>query len=253
MVDKRVRQTRIYEKVVDEIKALIASGSLRQGEPVPPERQLMEDLGVSRSSLREAFRVLELLGLIESIPGKGRFVRRGRGEEGGASDPRKLEDGAILELMEARRVLDPAIAARQPARPSPGISPASGRSHHRREWPSPRPGPRRISISTWCSPRRPRTVFVNIVKMTFNLIMATHDRIYCSDRTPSARTPGDLRGHPEPRRRGRPLLNRHIERIYRTLQEALALGGPKSMITRKRPQNGVLPGPDPERLSPESF
>ena len=101
MADKRVRQTRIYEKVVDEIKERIASGALRQGEPVPPERQLMEDIGVSRSSLREAFRVLELLGLIESIPGKGRFVRRGRGEDGGIPDPRKLEDAAILELMEA--------------------------------------------------------------------------------------------------------------------------------------------------------
>ena len=59
-----MKQTRIYEKVVDELKELIASGSLKPGDPLPPERQLMEDMGVSRSSLREAFRVLRPGGRI---------------------------------------------------------------------------------------------------------------------------------------------------------------------------------------------
>ena len=109
MENQRLRQTRIYEKVVEELKGDIARGALRPGDPLPPERKLMDEMGVSRSSLREAFRVLELLGLIESIPGKGRFVRRPRSAAGeGRKMP--LEDEAILELMEARRLLDPSIA-----------------------------------------------------------------------------------------------------------------------------------------------
>jgi len=80
MIEKRLRHTRIYEQVVEELKGLIASGELLPGDPLPPERQLMAEMGVSRSSLREAFRVMELLGLIDSVPGKGRFVRKPRGE-----------------------------------------------------------------------------------------------------------------------------------------------------------------------------
>ena len=233
MADKRVRQTRIYEKVVDGIKERIASGALRQGEPVPPERQLMEDIGVSRSSLREAFRVLELLGLIESIPGKGRFVRRGRGEDGGIPDPRKLEDAAILELMEARRVLDPAIAAEAARKARSGdltrlrrvlsateahMSIAKDRAQAD------------FDFHLVLTEATQNFVFVNIVKMTFNLIMATHDRIY------SLLSDKDAFLH-EHREIYDAILNhdgdgamrassRHIERIYRTLQEALALEGP---------------------------
>ena len=112
------RGTRIYEKVVEKLKASIANGDILPGDPLPSERQLMDDFGVSRSSLREAFRVMELLGLIESIPGKGRFVRHPRT----ISEDRetiRLEDSAILELMEARRILDPAIAAEPAMRATP--------------------------------------------------------------------------------------------------------------------------------------
>ena len=72
------KTTRIYEKVVEKLKEEIADGRLLPGDPLPSERQLMETFGVSRSSLREAFRVMELLGLIESIAGQGRFVRQPR-------------------------------------------------------------------------------------------------------------------------------------------------------------------------------
>ena len=76
MIETQVsRGTRIYEKVVEKLKESISKGEILPGDPLPSERQLMDDFGVSRSSLREAFRVMELLGLIESVPGKGRFVR----------------------------------------------------------------------------------------------------------------------------------------------------------------------------------
>ena len=103
------RGPRVYEGVVEKLKASISSGELQPGDPLPSERRLMDDFGVSRSSLREAFRVLELLGLIESIPGKGRFVRRPASTDEG--EPIPLEDSALLELMEARRVLEPELSS----------------------------------------------------------------------------------------------------------------------------------------------
>ena len=100
-MDATSRQTRKYEKVVEAIRNAISKGDLAYGEPLPPERQMIEDLGVSRSSLREAFSVLELLGLIESIPGKGRFVRHPQVVSPETGMP-QLEGSAVLELMEAR-------------------------------------------------------------------------------------------------------------------------------------------------------
>ena len=59
-----VRPARKYEKVVNSIKEAISGGALAYGDALPPERAMIEQFGVSRSSLREAFSVLELLGLI---------------------------------------------------------------------------------------------------------------------------------------------------------------------------------------------
>ena len=119
MMESSVKTTRIYEKVVEKLKEEIADGRLLPGDPLPSERQLMETFGVSRSSLREAFRVMELLGLIESIAGKGRFVRQPREMTDDRKHGIQLEDSAILELMEARRILDPAIAGESAMRATP--------------------------------------------------------------------------------------------------------------------------------------
>ncbi|EHM09564.1 transcriptional regulator [Thermanaerovibrio velox DSM 12556] len=232
----RVRQTRIYEKVVEEIKGDISSGRLKPGDPLPPERSLMDQLGVSRSSLREAFRVLELMGLIESIPGKGRFVRRPRhsSKEG---DPLRerglpLEDEAILELMEARRVLDPAIAREAARRAMP-----SDLTKMRRVLSSTREGLDDLEsrakgdfdFHLALAEATRNFVFVNIVRMNFNLIMATHDRIYALLEDKEAflnehKTLYDAILDRDPDR-AESAAREHIERIYKTLQEVLALKG----------------------------
>src|SRR5438309_11129721 len=64
-----VRKTRIYEEVASQIQRLITDGRLRPGDHLPPERELAERFGVSRTSVREAIRVLELMGLLEPPPG----------------------------------------------------------------------------------------------------------------------------------------------------------------------------------------
>src|SRR5437667_137685 len=70
-----VRKTRIYEEVASQIQRLISEGRLRPGDHLPPERELAERFGVSRTSVRDAIRVLELMGLLEPRQGEGTVVR----------------------------------------------------------------------------------------------------------------------------------------------------------------------------------
>ncbi len=65
------KQNRIFQDVVDQIQEAIISGKIEVGEKLPPERELKEMLQTSRSTIREALRVLEQKGLIEIKLGMG--------------------------------------------------------------------------------------------------------------------------------------------------------------------------------------
>ena len=67
-----VRKVRTHEQVLAQIEQKILDGSLRAGEKLPSERDLVAALGVSRTSVREALRVLEAMGIIEANVGSGR-------------------------------------------------------------------------------------------------------------------------------------------------------------------------------------
>lgn len=69
---ERVRPVRNHEQVLAQIQAKILGGQLRAGEKLPSERELVEAFGVSRTSVREALRVLEALGIIDAHTGSGR-------------------------------------------------------------------------------------------------------------------------------------------------------------------------------------
>ena len=68
---KPVEKRRTWEEVVHQIEAQILQGRLRAGDRLPGERQLAEQLGVSRASVREALRVLEALEFIRARTGTG--------------------------------------------------------------------------------------------------------------------------------------------------------------------------------------
>ena len=70
-----LRGPALYQAVCDYIKKYILENNLKPGDPLPPEGQLVDDLGVSRSSVREAVKSLQSLGIIEVQPGNGLFVR----------------------------------------------------------------------------------------------------------------------------------------------------------------------------------
>jgi GntR family transcriptional regulator len=68
----------LYSIVASRAEALIASGTWREGQRLPPERQLCRDFDVSRSTLRQALGELEARGLISRHQGRGTFVTRPR-------------------------------------------------------------------------------------------------------------------------------------------------------------------------------
>ena len=65
---------RMYVRVIDYIKQEITAGRLQIGSKLPPERTMAEMLGVSRNSVREAVRVLEIMGTTVSVQGAGHFI-----------------------------------------------------------------------------------------------------------------------------------------------------------------------------------
>ena len=71
---KTVQTQKIYKSIVEQIVNLIHDGSLKKGDKLPPERSLAEKLNVSRTSVREALKVMEIMGIIEIRPGEGSMV-----------------------------------------------------------------------------------------------------------------------------------------------------------------------------------
>ena len=108
-----VKSTRIYEEIVRQVKQLIADGKLKSGDQLPPERDLAERFMVSRTSVREALRALQSRGLVEIRAGEGAFVRDISVDK--LIEPLALvilpHREAVGELFEARRLLEPGIAA----------------------------------------------------------------------------------------------------------------------------------------------
>ena len=70
------REQRLYERVVEKVLELVSSGAWKPGYRLPPERELSEAFGVSRTVVREAVKALEARGVLESATGSGVSVRR---------------------------------------------------------------------------------------------------------------------------------------------------------------------------------
>ncbi|HHV79000.1 MAG TPA: FadR family transcriptional regulator [Firmicutes bacterium] len=105
---KPIRTKRVYEAIVEQVRQMVVSGVLKPGDKLISERELADKLKVSRASVREALSVLEMLGLTESRPGEGTFIREGATEL--VIQPfalMVLRDRDIgFELLEVRKVLE---------------------------------------------------------------------------------------------------------------------------------------------------
>jgi GntR family transcriptional repressor for pyruvate dehydrogenase complex len=115
---RQVRKTKIYHEIVEQIKGLITEGRIKPGDRLPPERELAELFKASRNSVRDAIRVLEQMGLIESRQGDGTYVRTLSADE--LTEPLALcllqSRTQMRELWEVRRVLEPSLAEAAAAR-----------------------------------------------------------------------------------------------------------------------------------------
>ncbi|GAB6138574.1 FadR/GntR family transcriptional regulator [Halanaerobaculum tunisiense] len=103
-----VKEKKIYEKIIDQIRDMIYQGKLKKGDKLPSERKLTKSLNVSRASLREAFSALEMLGLIESRHGEGTFIKEDTGDNflKPLSLLFMLEDSMEQELVELRKIIE---------------------------------------------------------------------------------------------------------------------------------------------------
>lgn len=69
-----VARTKLTESVFEQLLSYVVSGSWKAGDRIPPERDLCQQLGIARTSLREALKAMELVGMLDSRVGDGTFV-----------------------------------------------------------------------------------------------------------------------------------------------------------------------------------
>lgn len=116
-----VQTARLFEQIVDQIEARILKGDLIPGDKLPPERELAEQFGVSRTAVREAVKALALKGLVEVLPGRGTFVINSTPQAVRHSLDLMIRfDGVegVRSLVEVREILEPEIAALAASRAS---------------------------------------------------------------------------------------------------------------------------------------
>lgn len=119
MEDRTPPKGTVTQRAIEQIKAMIAEGRLQPGERLPTERDLAVQLGISRSSMREAVRALTVMGVLEARHGSGVYVTLLEAGDlletfGAVAD---LSRGRqLVELLEVRRVLESAATALAAAR-----------------------------------------------------------------------------------------------------------------------------------------
>ncbi|MBC8337386.1 MAG: FadR family transcriptional regulator [Rhodospirillales bacterium] len=105
---KPVRSVRLYESIIEQIAALVHDGHLSVGDRFPTERDLQKTWGVSRPVLREAFRALEMQGIVESRPGGGRYLRAARIPHPDEFRELRLtpDRATLLHILQAREAIE---------------------------------------------------------------------------------------------------------------------------------------------------
>ncbi|WAA10165.1 FadR/GntR family transcriptional regulator [Fervidibacillus albus] len=125
-MNEREKQTKVYLEIVKQIKNIIDEHQLSPGGKLPSERELAEQLQAGRSSVREALRALELLGLIETRRGEGTFIadfrnhrlveilsgfilNNDQAKKDVSETKRMLERSAIHLLIDQKKRMDPLV------------------------------------------------------------------------------------------------------------------------------------------------
>ena len=99
-----IKQEKVYQAAMNQLLALIDDGTFGPGDRLPTERQLSEQLGISRASVRQALTGMAALGIVESRPGDGTYVASR------ADSKWRVDATSALEILEARRVVETGTA-----------------------------------------------------------------------------------------------------------------------------------------------
>lgn len=106
-MENKIKQNTIVEQVMERIKVLIASGQYKVGDKLPTESQLGEMFGIGRSSVREAIKIFNYLGILESRTAKGTYVcSRSQISSEALSWAVLLGSEEIGELLETRAAIE---------------------------------------------------------------------------------------------------------------------------------------------------
>ncbi|THA24517.1 FadR family transcriptional regulator [Streptomyces sp. RKND-216] len=102
----------VGHKLAEEIELMVAQGRLTVGEKLPPERALAETLGVSRTTLRDALRELEIKGLVSRRPGRGTVVTVPTDADRNLAFSRRAQAAttSFRDVMELRQTVEPGCA-----------------------------------------------------------------------------------------------------------------------------------------------
>lgn len=103
-----ITSSTVVNAVVEKLRQALARGQWRSGEMLPGQRELAEQLGISRPSLREAVTVLETLGLVRSMPGKGVLVLDADSAEP-MLVPASVAEASLEDVLQLRYTLEPFI------------------------------------------------------------------------------------------------------------------------------------------------
>ena len=103
-----VERARAFERVVEQIERAIYSGELRPGDHLPSERALVEEFQVGRSTVREALRILESMGLLRTQPGSARGPRVAPSNTAGLekilNGVVRVEQMSLVDLVQYRMI-----------------------------------------------------------------------------------------------------------------------------------------------------
>ncbi len=106
-MDSKIRQNTIVEQVMERIKGLIASGQYQVGDKLPTESELGQMFGIGRSSVREAIKIFNYLGILESRTARGTYVcSRSQISSEALSWAVLLGSNEMRELLETRAAIE---------------------------------------------------------------------------------------------------------------------------------------------------
>lgn len=118
---KTIKKVSVKDQTLEQLKNYILSGVVQLGERLPSERALADALGVGRYSVREALKVLEAVGLVQSRVGEGTFLTTNTGASFGRILGLSLATwgGTIIEILDAREMIEAEAARAAAARATP--------------------------------------------------------------------------------------------------------------------------------------